>query len=386
MQRRLAIQPPSDARAMAERSGPPFRADHVGSFLRPPALHSARAEYARGNLSAAQLRERENDAIKEIIQQQEDIGLRSVTDGEFRRTWFHLDFLRHFSNVTVGEAKIPARFRTADGVLEMHPPALRVIGKISRPHAIFVDDFKFTKSATRETAKLTIPSPSAMHFRGGRAAIDTAIYPDIEEFYADVARGYADEIRDLGTAGCTYLQLDEVNLAYLCDPALDAQVRAVGEDPATLPATYAKLINASIAGRSEAMTLCMHLCRGNFRSGWVAEGGYEAIADLLFNEIAVDGYFLEYDSERAGNFEPLRFVPKDKIIVLGLVSSKTAALERKDDLKRRVEQASRYVALDQLALSPQCGFASTVEGNRLTADDQFAKLRLVVEVAREIWG
>jgi 5-methyltetrahydropteroyltriglutamate--homocysteine methyltransferase len=371
---------------MAERRRPPFRADHVGSFLRPPALLGARAEYAQGNLSAAELRERENDAIKDIISQQEALGLKSITDGEFRRTWFHLDFLRRFSNVTVGEAKIPARFRTADGVLEMHPPALRVIGKISRPHAIFVDDFKFTKSATRETAKLTIPSPSAMHFRGGRAAIDTAIYPDIGEFYADVAKGYADEIRDLGTAGCTYLQLDEVNLAYLCDPALHAQVRAVGEDPGTLPATYAKLINASIAGRPKAMTLCMHLCRGNFRSGWVAEGGYEAIADLLFNEIAVDGYFLEYDSERAGNFEPLRFVPKDKTIVLGLVSSKTAALERKDDLKRRVEQASRYVALDQLALSPQCGFASTVEGNRLTADDQFAKLRLVVEVAREIWG
>jgi 5-methyltetrahydropteroyltriglutamate--homocysteine methyltransferase len=371
---------------MAERSRPPFRADHVGSFLRPPALLAARADHARGILNASELRQREDQAIRQIVRQQEDLGFEAVTDGEFRRTYFHLDFLRHFANVSIGEAKLAARFRTADGVLEMHPPALLVVGKIGRASPIFVDDFKFTQSVTRNTAKLTIPSPSAMHFRGGRAAIDTAIYPDIEEFYADVGKAYSDEIRDLGAAGCTYLQLDEVNLAYLCDLALHAQVRAVGEDPASLPRAYARLINAAVAGRPSTMTVCMHLCRGNFRSGWVAEGGYEPVADLLFNEIAVDGYFLEYDTERAGNFEPLRFVPKGKTIVLGLVSTKTAMLESKDELKRRIEQASRYVALDQLALSPQCGFASTVEGNKLTADEQFAKLRLVVEVAREVWG
>jgi 5-methyltetrahydropteroyltriglutamate--homocysteine methyltransferase len=375
---------------MSQRTRPPFRADHVGSLLRPPALLKARAQRQqkdRGIVAAdADLREIENAAIRDVVRKQEEFGLRSITDGEFRRTWFHLDFLRGFSNVAVIEAKVTARFHTKDGDLEMHPPALRVVGKLARRQPIFVEDFLFLKSVVRETPKLTIPSPSMMHFRGGRAAIDAKAYPEMEEFYRDLAAAYAEEIRDLGRAGCNYLQLDEVNLAYLCDPALRSHVRNVGEDPATLPKTYAKLINGALKGRPDSMTVCMHLCRGNVKSGWVAEGGYDPVAELLFNEIEVDGYFLEYDSERAGGFEPLRFVPKGKTVVLGLVTSKDAKLESKDELKRRIDAAARHVPLEQLALSPQCGFASTVEGNLLTIDDQFAKLRLVVEVAREVWG
>ena len=285
---------------MPDRLRPPFRADHVGSLLRPPELLAARSEREHGRISADELRTCENAAIREAVGQQEAIGLRAVTDGEFRRRWFHLDFLKHFANVTVVEALVPARFHTAAGDLELRPPGLRVDGKLSRPKPIFVDDFVFLKSIAKAVPKLTLPSPSAMHFRGGRAAISASAYPDLGEFYDDLARVYSEEIGDLDRAGCTYLQLDEVNLAYLCDPKLQALVRNVGEDPDTLPKTYATLINHSIAGRSDAMTVCMHLCRGNFRSGWIAEGGYEPIADMLFNEINVDGYFMEYDTERAG--------------------------------------------------------------------------------------
>ncbi len=266
------------------------------------------------------------------------------------------------------------------------PPGLRVTGKLARPQPIMGDDFRFLKSVAKATPKVTIPSPSTMHFRGGRRAIDAEAYPDIADFYADLGRVYAEEVADLGRAGCTYLQIDEVNLAYLCDPKLREQVRSIGEDPESLPKTYAKLINAAIAGRPPGMTICMHLCRGNFQSAWVAEGGYEPIADILFNEIAVDGYFLEYDSPRAGSFAPLRLVPKGKRVVLGLVTTKKGALEAPDELKRRIGEASRYVPLDQLALSPQCGFSSTVEGNRIGIADEIAKLRLVVEVARAVWG
>ena len=371
---------------MPERTAPPFRADHVGSLLRPPALLDARRRRAAGEISAAQLREAEDAAILEAVRRQEALGLAAVTDGEFRRTWFHLDFLQEFSNVEVGLSPMKARFQTASGEIEMQPPALKIVGPISRPHPIFVDDFSYLRSVATAMPKLTLPSPSMMHFRGGRRAIDTNIYPEISVFYADLARAYADEIRDLAAAGCRYVQLDEVNLAYLCDPALAAHVRSVGEDPATLPKTYAALINASIAGRPDDMVVCMHLCRGNFQSGWVASGGYDPVAELLFNGIDVDGYFLEYDSPRAGGFTPLRFVPKGKTIVLGLVSSKHGKLESKDELKRRIDEASRYVPLNQLALSPQCGFSSTVEGNVLGIEDQYAKLRLVVEVAREVWG
>ena len=371
---------------MTERTTPPFRADHVGSFLRPPELMEARAQAARGEISKAALRQREDAAIREIVKKQEEIGFKAATDGEFRRTWFHLDFLSGFSNVEVRLASVKARFHTHAGELEMQPPASYVVGRLRHDKGIFVDDFKFLKSVTTALPKLTVPSPSLMHFRGGRASVDTNAYPEMDAFYDDLASAYAAEIRELGEAGCRYLQFDETTLAYLCDPSLQEQVRKAGEDPVTLPARYAKLINNSLKGRPAGMTVCMHLCRGNFRSGWVAEGGYEPVADMLFNEIAVDGYFLEYDTDRAGNFEPLRFVPKGKMIVLGLVSSKTPDLESADDLKRRIDQAARFVPLEQLALSPQCGFASTVEGNALTADEQFAKLRLVVDVARQVWG
>ncbi|MGH6923772.1 MAG: 5-methyltetrahydropteroyltriglutamate--homocysteine S-methyltransferase [Propylenella sp.] len=371
---------------MPERTTPPFRADHVGSFLRPPDLLKARADAKSGAISKAELRERENAAIRDIVKKQEEIGLKAVTDGEFRRAWFHLDFLSAFSNVEVREATVKARFHTAAGEIQMQPPASYVVGKLTHDRRIFVDDFKFLNSVAKAIPKLTIPSPSLMHFRGGRASVDTNAYPDIEDFHVDLAAGYAAEIRELGAAGCRYLQFDETTLAYLCDPTLKEQVRKAGEDPDALPARYAKLINNSLKGRPAGMTVCMHLCRGNYRSGWVAEGGYEPVAELLFNGIGMDGYFLEYDTERAGNFEPLRFVPKGKTIVLGLISSKTPVLEKADDLKRSIDQAAKYVPLDQLALSPQCGFASTVEGNALTAGEQFAKLRLVVEVARQVWG
>ena len=371
---------------MNARTRPPFRADHVGSLLRPPALLAARAAHESGGLSREGLTAVENAAISEAVRRQEDIGLAAVTDGEFRRTWFHLDFLQEFGGVTVITSEMNARFRTGQGEIQMRPKALRVTGRISRPRPIFVDDFCYLRSVARALPKLTLPSPSMMHFRGGRRAIDTAIYPEIAEFYADLAAAYAAEIHDLGAAGCRYIQLDEVNLAYLCDPALASHVRGLGEDPAALPATYAALINAAIAGRPQEMAVCLHLCRGNFQSGWVAEGGYDPVAELLFNEIDVDGYFLEYDTERSGSFAPLRFVPAGKTVALGLVSSKNGALESKDDLKRRIDEASRFIPLDQLALSPQCGFASSVEGNLLSIEDQYAKLRLIAELSREIWG
>jgi 5-methyltetrahydropteroyltriglutamate--homocysteine methyltransferase len=371
---------------MSQRTTPPFRADHVGSLLRPRRLLEARDAKAKGTLDAAGLRAVEDDCIREVVRLQEDLGYRGITDGEFRRTWWHLDFVRQFTNVTVVPPRVKARFRTEEGDIELLAPGLRVDGKLARPQPIMAEDFKFLKSATTRTAKVTSPSPSVVHFRGGRGAIDATAYPEIDEFYADLARVYSEEVADLGRLGCTYLQLDEVNLAYLCDPALREQVRGIGEDPKTLPRTYAKLINGAIASKPAGMTVCMHLCRGNFKSGWVAEGGYDPVAEVLFNEIDVTGYFLEYDSPRAGGFPPLRFVPKGKIVVLGLVTTKSGALEGKDELKRRIDEAAKYVPLDQLALSPQCGFSSTVEGNQVTVEDEIAKLGLVAEVAREVWG
>jgi 5-methyltetrahydropteroyltriglutamate--homocysteine methyltransferase len=373
-------------RAISPRIGPPFRADHVGSLLRPRRLLDARDANSRGLLTAAALREVEDECIREAVALQEDLGFHGITDGEFRRTWWHLDFVQRFSNVTVVPPRMKARFRSAEGEIELLAPALRVDGRLARPQPIMAADFAFLKAATRRTAKVTIPSPSVMHFRGGRAAIDAKTYPEIAEFYADLARVYGEEVADLRRLGCTYLQIDEVNLAYLCDPKLQEQVRGIGEDPKTLPRTYARLINGAIATRPADMTVCMHLCRGNFQSAWVAEGGYDPIAEVLFNEIDVEGYFLEYDSPRAGGFAPLRFLPKGKIAVLGLVTTKSGALESKDALKRRIDEAAKYAPLDQLALSPQCGFSSTVEGNKVTLDDEIAKLRLVAEVAREVWG
>ncbi|HUY20049.1 MAG TPA: 5-methyltetrahydropteroyltriglutamate--homocysteine S-methyltransferase [Candidatus Binataceae bacterium] len=370
---------------MPLKTTPPFRADHVGSLLRPPELLAAREARKQERMTAAELREVEDRCIREAVKLQQELGFQAVTDGEFRRTWWHLDFLERFQNVTVVPPSVKAKFHRAEGDIEVMPPGIRVTGKLARPSAIMREDFNFLKSIAQVTPKVTIPSPSTMHFRGGRRAIDERAYPELAGFYADLGRIYAEEVADLAQAGCTYLQIDEVNLAYLCDPKLRDQVRLIGENPETLPATYAHLINAAIATRPPAMTICMHLCRGNFQSAWVAEGGYEPVAEILFNQINVDGYFLEYDDPRSGDFSPLRFVPRGKTVVLGLVSSKTRALETVDELARRIDQAARFVPLDQLALSPQCGFSSTVEGNLVSLDDEIAKLRLVVETARRVW-
>ena len=364
---------------------PPFRADQVGSLLRPANLLDAREKRKRGELPAAELRHIEDEAIREVVRMQEGIGMKSVTDGEFRRGLWHMDFVCDFANVEQTPG-IPIKFHSEQGEIEWMPPGVKITGKLSRPHPIFVEDFKFLKKTTNATPKITIPSPSVLHFRGGRKAIDTTAYPDIEEFYADLARVYSEEIRDLVDAGCRYLQVDEVNMAFLCDPNLRDFARSLGEDPEKLPHTYARLVNAATAARHEEMTVCMHLCRGNARSHWIADGGYEPVAEVLFNEFDIDGYFLEYDSSRAGDFSPLRFVPKGKTVVLGLVTTKKGALENKNDIKRRIEEAAKFVPLEQLALSPQCGFASNAEGNALTVDQEKAKLQLVVEIATEVWG
>jgi 5-methyltetrahydropteroyltriglutamate--homocysteine methyltransferase len=365
---------------------PPFRADHVGSLLRPARLLAAREQFRAGVLAAAQLKELEDESILQVVRRQQDLGLQAVTDGEFRRTLWHVDFLKQFANVEVTRSPVKVHFHTAQGDIERAPSALRVTGPLSRPHPIFVDQYRYLHSVARAVPKLTLPSPSILHFRGGRAAIDRAAYPDLAQFYADLARVYAEEVADLGLAGCRYLQLDEVNFAYLCDPKLRREVQGYGEDPDELPHTYAKLINGAIASRPHDMTVCMHLCRGNFEGAWLADGGYEPVAEVLFNEINVTGYFLEYDTDRAGGFAPLRLLPEGKTVVLGLISSKRGALESKDEIRRRIEAAAKYVPLEQLAVSPQCGFASGERGNKLTQDEQFAKLALVVEVAREIWG
>ena len=370
---------------MSQRTTPPFRADHVGSFLRPQALLDARAKRQAGELSAAQLREVEDRSIRDVVRMQEDLGLQGVTDGEYRRTFFHVDFLEQLDGVETSGG-IQVKFHTAKGDIDFAPPVLRVTGKLRHAKPIQLDDFKFLRSVTKRVPKVTIPSPTMLHFRGGREAISREAYPDLEPFYEDIARCYRDEIKSLADAGCTYLQLDDTNLAYLCDPKMREGARQRGDDPNELPRRYARLINSAIAGRPKGMTVCTHLCRGNFKSAWVAEGGYEPVAEVLFNELAVDGYFLEYDDSRSGDFSPLRFVPKGKHVVLGLVTTKLAQLESKDALKRRIEEASRFVPLDQLCLSPQCGFSSTVHGNQITAADQAAKMRLIIDTARAVWG
>ncbi|HUN75294.1 MAG TPA: 5-methyltetrahydropteroyltriglutamate--homocysteine S-methyltransferase [Steroidobacteraceae bacterium] len=369
-----------------EPDRPPFRAEHVGSLLRPPQLAAGRQQFREGRLSAAELTTIENAAIRQVVSLQEDLGLKAVTDGEFRRESWHLDFFKQLSNVVVSPSPISVSFHTEAGDIHRSPSALRVAGKVGRPEPIFVEHFKFLKSVARAVPKISIPSPSNLHFRGGRRAVDQAAYPDLAEFYSDLARVYAAEVADLVAAGCRYLQIDEVNFAYLCDPNMREEVRRAGEDPDLLPLTYARLINKAIEGRPADMTVAVHLCRGNFESAWLAEGGYEPVAEVLFNSIEADGYFLEYDTERAGDFQPLRLVPKGKTVVLGLVTTKQGALESADDLKRRIDEAARYLPLEQLSLSPQCGFASAGRGNALMFEDQVAKLRLVVEVAREVWG
>jgi len=374
---------------MMQRAKPPFRADHVGSLIRPDALIAAREAAEKGAMAAAELTRIQQSAIRDVVRLQQDAGLKVATDGEYNRFSWQRDFLLKIGNVKPMASRLTVRFHSAAGTRDHAPPSLQVVGKLSLPDGgIFVDDFKFLKSIVSAgvTPKLTIPSPTIVHFRGGREAIDARAYPRMEEFYDDLAAVYRAEIRALADAGCRYLQIDEVNLAYLCDPELRRQVANIGEDPDTLPKTYAKLLNDAIAERPSDMTICMHLCRGNFAGAWIAEGGYEPISELLFNEIGVDGYFLEYDSPRAGGFAPLRFLPKGKTAVLGLVTTKSSKMESKDELKSRIEEASRHAPLDQLALSPQCGFSSGIGGNAMTVGDEVAKLNLVVETARDVWG
>ncbi len=366
-----------------QRTHPPFRADHVGSLLRTAPLKEARARRERGEITAEQLKAVEDREIETIIKRQEDIGLKAVTDGEFRRAFWNYDFLGELDGVEayLGERKI--KFQGPNP----KPMMLRVTGKLGTfsGHPM-LEHFKFVKDHTKRLPKMTIPSPSSLHFRYGRDAVPESIYPAMEDFYRDLGQSYRKAVRAFADAGCRYLQLDEVNFTYLCDPKLRAQVANRGDDPEKLPAIYASMINAAISDIPPGMTITMHLCRGNFQSTFVAAGGYEPVAEILFNAINVHGYFMEYDSDRAGGFEPLRLVPKGKTVVLGLVTSKSGRLESKDEIKRRIEQAAKFMPLEQLCLSPQCGFASTEEGNILAEDEQWAKLRMIVEVAEEVWG
>jgi 5-methyltetrahydropteroyltriglutamate--homocysteine methyltransferase len=362
---------------------PPFRADHVGSLLRPAAVHEARAKRAAGEISAADLRKVEDDAIADAVRTVESLGMRSVTDGEFRRAWFHLDFLQELDGVAI-TGNIAASSDAA-ATVHMTPPKLSVVGPLRHSHDIQVDDYRYLASIVTQTPKVCVPSPTMVHFRGGRAAIDIDAYPDMEKFFADLAACYRAELDALYAAGCRYVQFDDTNLAYLCDPLMREGAVERGDDPNELPHAYAELINSVITGRPDDLVVGIHLCRGNYRSTWFAQGGYEPVAEVLFNELAVDAYFLEYDDERSGDFAPLRFVPAHKTVVLGLMTSKRPELESVDALATRVDEAARYVPLDQLCLSPQCGFASTVEGNQLTADEQWAKLGRVVEAAQKIW-
>ena len=368
---------------MSPRTAPPFRADHVGSLLRTRPLKEARVRREKNEISATELRAIEDREITAAIRKQEEIGLRAVTDGEFRRAFWNYDFLGALPGVEayLGERKI--KFQGVNP----KPMMLRVTGKLGTftGHPM-LDHFKFVREHAKATPKMTIPSPSSLHFRYGRDAVPESIYPDMADFYRDLGQTYRLAVRAFADAGCRYLQLDEVNFAYLCDPKLRAQVAGRGEDPEKLPSIYADMINAAMSDIPSDMTIAMHLCRGNFQSTFVASGGYEPVAEILFNTINVHGYFLEYDSDRAGGFEPLRFVPKGKTIVLGLVTSKSGRLELRDELKRRLDEAAKYVPLEQLCLSPQCGFASTEEGNILSEDEQWAKLAMIVELAEEIWG
>jgi 5-methyltetrahydropteroyltriglutamate--homocysteine methyltransferase len=370
------------------RTAPPFRADHVGSLLRPRALLHARSEHAAGRLSPAELRAREDVAVRDAVALQQEIGLRSITDGELRRSTWHMDFIYALGGIERrADRQVLSAFRNEQGGLELNLPMAVVSGKVSLERTVFAEDFEFlATTVTDGVPKLTIPSPSMVHYRGGRAAVDTATYPDMDQFWADVAAAYAEEIRRLAELGCTYLQLDDTSFAYLNDPSQRAMFDARGESGSDQHLTYIATINEALRDRPEGMTITTHMCRGNFRSSWVAEGGYDYIAEALFGELDVDAFFMEYDDERSGTFEPLRFVPKDKLVVLGLVTTKRPELESKDELKRRIEEAARHIDIEQLCLSPQCGFASTETGNSLSEHDQWAKLALVVETAAEVWG
>jgi 5-methyltetrahydropteroyltriglutamate--homocysteine methyltransferase len=375
---------------MTLRSHPPFRADHVGSFLRPAYLLEAREKKAKGEITPAQLRSVEDRAITEIVKFQADVGLQSITDGEFRRTYFHIDFLEQLGGV---KTDIPVTIVRPDGTEELAPPVIRVIDKVRHAKNIQLADFQYLKTQVEALGlkavmpKVTIPSPTMLHFRGGRAGISKEAYPDLDPvFYDDVAKAYGEELQSLADAGCTYVQMDDTNMAYLCDERMREAARQRGDDPNELPHRYAGFINKVVAHKPKGMTLAMHLCRGNFKSTHAAAGNYEPVAEALLSEMKLDAFFLEYDDERSGDFRPLRYLSKDKVVVLGLVTTKFGELESKDALKRRIDEAAKYAPLDQMCLSPQCGFSSTVHGNNIAVEDQRRKLALVVETAQEVWG
>ncbi len=372
---------------MSARTTPPFRADHVGSLLRPAALRAAREDFAAGRIPAGQLRAAEDAAIADVVKMQEGVGLQSATDGEFRRASWHMDFIYQLGGIGQAAGNLSVKFHNPAGDIEYTPAALTVNSRVRLDHTIFGPDFEYLKSvATTAVPKQTIPSPNMVHYRGGPAMIDPAVYPDIEEFWTDLAAAYADEVARLAALGCTYLQFDDTSLAYLNDPSQRAEIAARGDDAEHLHLRYIRQVNAALAGRPEGLAVTTHLCRGNFQSSWAASGSYDFVAEALFGELAVDGFFLEYDDERSGGFEPLRFVPPGKMVVLGLVTTKRGQLENPDDLKRRIDEAARYVPLEQLCLSGQCGFSSTVEGNALSYDEEVAKLELIVSVAADVWG
>jgi 5-methyltetrahydropteroyltriglutamate--homocysteine methyltransferase len=372
---------------MAPRDAPPFRADHVGSLLRPRPLLQAREDLAAGTIDAAELRALEDDAIREVVRMQEEVGLRSATDGEFRRASWHMDFIYQLDGITKEAGHIAVRFHNPQGDIEFTPAALHVNGRLGVSKTIFGDDFRFLQeTVTTNVPKLTIPSPSMVHYRGGKAAIDPDVYPDLDAFWTDLTAAYREEVRRLGELGCTYLQFDDTSLAYLNDPHQREYVASIGGDPDRQHVEYIRHINEALAGRPAGMAVTTHMCRGNFRSSWAAEGSYDFVAEALFGELDVDGFFMEWDDERSGGFEPLRFLPKGKVVVLGLVTTKRGELEAKDELKRRIDEASRFVDVEQLCLSPQCGFSSTFEGNALGYEEEVAKLRLIVETAAEVWG
>jgi methionine synthase II (cobalamin-independent) len=377
-----------DTTTTGRRNAPPFRADHVGSLLRPPELLRAREQFASGQVGAAELRAIEDEAIRAVVEMQREVGLQTATDGEFRRSSWHMDFIHQLGGIEKAASDLRVRFRNENGELEYTPAALHVGSTVHLDHPIFAEDFRFLAGITPPdmTAKLTIPSPSMVHYRGGQAMIDPSVYSDPAEFWSDLTAAYAEQVQAVADLGCTYLQFDDTSLAYLNDPLQREEMAAKGEDAEHLHEKYISNINRALAGKPEGMTVTTHMCRGNFRSSWVAEGGYDFVAEALFGQLDVDGFFLEYDDARSGGFEPLRFVPKGKMVVLGLVTSKRGELEAKDDLKRRIDEASQYVAIEQLCLSPQCGFSSTVEGNALSYEQEVAKLRLIVETAQEVWG
>ena len=370
------------------RTTPPFRADHVGSLLRPAGLLAARDDFAAGKITAGQLRETEDQAIAEAVAMQADVGLQSATDGEFRRASWHMDFIYQIGGISKAPGNIAVKFHNPGGDIEWTPAALHVGSPLRMDKTIFGDDFGYLRSLVGPgvTPKQTIPSPNMVHYRGGPAMIDPTVYPDLEQFWSDLAAAYADEVARLATLGCTYLQFDDTSLAYLNDPAQRAEIAARGEDADHLHLRYIRQVNAALAGKPAGLTVTTHLCRGNFRSSWAASGSYDFVAEALFNDLNVDGFFLEYDDERSGGFEPLRFMPPGKMVVLGLVTTKSGQLEDPGDIKRRIDAAAKHVPLDQLCLSGQCGFSSTVEGNTLTRDQQRAKLELIVAVASDVWG